>query len=205
MIINVSKKRKEFEKIIRKLGYRDRSPILTNDIEESYPILEELSGHSFQIFYFTIPYFNKKTYVYRFFIENYSEYSKKDMLKQLKILTKDIIYKEKTKMIEVGWGITNDDRILYSTKNHLKNIYIGVIKFAKIVIKMGNSNLSPNEGDILISKPDGGKLLARDTPDNIKKGTEQRGNINTKLGFGPIKEQKTQYGRYDENLILRPI
>lgn len=202
MFIKVSKKRKEFERIIFKIGYRDRSPILPNPEKLTHKIFPELSGQSVEIFYFTIPYFNKKTYLYKFFIDNHNKFSKKEMKRELNILCNNILYHEKTRIVEIGWGINNSNQLLFSTKSHLKKIYFSVLKKAKTDFTLGDNILKPIEGDILVSKPEGTKLL---NPHSIKEGTKQRGNINTRIGFGPIREHESQYGRYNYELVLNPI
>ena len=40
---------------------------------------------------------------------------------------------------------------------------------------------------------------------SIKLGSKQREKIAKKYGFGDIKEDGCQYGRYDENMILHPV
>lgn len=205
MQIKTSEKRKKFERLIWNLGYRDRSPILSNAKKIVHNIFPELSGQSYEIFYFTIPYYNKKTYLYKFFIDNYDKFNKKEMKKELRILTKNILYYEKTRLCEIGWGINNSMNLLFSSKEHLKKIYFRVLKKGKKDFTMGDNILHPIEGDIMVSKPDGRKLLGGDTQRSIRMGTEQRGNINSRLGFGPVKEHGSQYGRYNHELILKPI
>jgi hypothetical protein len=203
MIIKISGKRKKFERILKKIGYKDQSPILKVDKLE-YPVLKELSGDAYEIFYFTKSYFNKKTYLYEFFLYNY-ELDKKEIKKELKILCKDIIYKEKTRVCEVGWGINNSNMLYFSTKDHLKKIYFEIIKIGKVIFKDGTDVLVPKEGDILVSKPEGGKILGSSNHERYLIAQKQRGKINKKFGFGDIKKQGSQYARYDKNLIPKPI
>jgi hypothetical protein len=204
MIIKISGKRKEFERILKQIGYKDQSPILKVEKLE-YPVLKELSGNCYEIFYFTKAYFNKKTYLYEFFLNNYNKLNKKEIKKELKILCKDIIYKEKTRICEIGWGINNSNMLYFSTKEHLKKIYFGIIKIAKIICKNGNNILIPQKGDILVSKPEGGKILGSSNHERYLIAQKQRSNINKKFGFGDMKGQGSQYARYDEDLILKPI
>lgn len=203
-IIKISEKRKNFERILKQIGYKDQSPILKVKKVE-YPVLKELSGDAYEIFYFTKAYYNKKTYLYEFFLENYNKLSKKELKSELKILTKNILYTERTRICEVGWGINNSNMLYFSTKDHLKKIYFGIIKIGKIIFKNGTDILTPKEGDILVSKPEGGKLLGASNQQRHLTAQNQRGKINKKFGFGDIKEQGSQYARYDKNLIPRPI
>jgi hypothetical protein len=205
MFVSPSEKRVEFEKLIKVLGYKDQSPILNNNEKIKYPILKNLSQNNYEIFYFTTPYFNKKTYLYKFFTENYNLYSKNEMLKELNVLCKNILYKEKTRVCEVGWGIDNSQQLYFSTKEHLKKIYLSVIQESKVYFFNGTEYLHPKEGDILVSKPDGGKLLGHNDSKRFLIGREQRAKINYKFGFGMLKEHNSQYARYDKNLIPRPI
>lgn len=235
MFVKAPKKRTEFERILKRLGYKDQSPIFFSDLairkdqqrklikilktlknkyhpeilnngkKIEHQILEDISGSSYTILYFTIPYFNKKSYLYSFFIENYTSLSKKEMMKQLKVLCKEILYKEKTRICEVGWSINNYKSLYFSTKEHLIKIYFEIIKKGKKELIIGDQILKPKVGDVLVSKPDGGKLIGTSTNERYLKGREQRGLINKKFGFGNIKSQNSQYARYDENLILKPI
>jgi hypothetical protein len=206
MKIKPPKKRIEFERILKKLGYKDQSPILLDKAKKvEYPILKELSGDQFTIFYFTIPYYTKKTYLYKFFIDNYEKLNTNELENELKILSKNIIFTEKTRVCEIGWGIHNSFKLLFCSKKHLKQIYFEIIKKTKREFLHGDGILFPQKGDILVSKPDGGKLLGSKDPRRFERGKNQRGLINTKFGFGPIKDHNSQYARYDEDLNPKPI
>lgn len=206
MILRPPLKRREFEIILKQIGYKDQSPILLNKAKKyQYPILESMSGQQYEIFYFTTPYFNKKTYLYKFFLDNYEKLNKSEIKKQLKIIAKDILFYEKTRICEIGWGINNSFKLYFSTKNHLKKIYFEVIKKGKKDFITGDNFLKPKEGDLLVSKPDGGKLLGPNNQNRFLIGRDQRAKINHKLGFGDLKAHNSQYARYDQNLIPRPI
>lgn len=206
MVIHPPQKRREFEILLKQIGYKDQSPVLLHKSKKyQYPILGDISGQEYEIFYFTIPYFTKKTYLYKFFIDNYQILNKKQIKKELKILIKNILFNEKTRICEVGWGINNSQRLYFSTKNQLKKIYFSVIKKGKIDFITGDNFLKPQEGDLLVSKPDGGKLLGPSNQKRFLMGRDQRAKINYKLGFGELKEHNSQYARYDKNLIPRPI
>lgn len=234
MIVKTSKKRTEFERTLKRLGYRDQSPIfLKNFTNKKYhrklekilkklncnynpiilqsgqkiehEILKNLSQNSYSIFYFTIPYFNKKTYLYNFFLENYKNFSKKEMRQELKILTKNILYHEKSRICEVGWHINNTQALIFSSPERVKKIYLEVIKKGKKDFITGDHLLNPKEGDILVSKPMGGKFLGRGDERIFLLAKNQRARINTKFGFGLLKEHDSQYARYDKNLIPKPI
>lgn len=206
MIIHPPQKRREFEILIKQIGYKDQSPVLIHKTKKyQYPILEHLSGNQYEIFYFTKPYFTKKTYLYEFFLTNYVNLNKKEMKKELKLLSKNILYKEKTRICEIGWGINNSQRLYFSTKDHLKKIYFSILKKGKKDLIEGDFFLKPQEGDLLVSKPDGGKLLGHNNKKRYLTGRHQRSRINYKLGFGELKEHNSQYARYDKNLIPRPI
>jgi hypothetical protein len=65
--------------------------------------------------------------------------------------------------------------------------------------------LNPKVGDILAAKPYGPKINQGFTEESLKIGKYQRSLFAKKFGFGELYEDGFQYGRYDENLILRPI
>lgn len=204
MKITPSPKRIEFERILKKLGYKDRSPVIPPRGPLYEDILKCLNKNQVEIKGFITEYKNKKSYLYEFFIKNYNNFSKKEMRDKLKILCDDIIFSEKTRIGEIGWRIENMRNILFWNKTDRLEIYRSVIKLGKISIKYGGLGIKPNPGDILVSKPEGGKSTFFHIK-AIKYGSSQRGRINRKFGFGEVKFNNTQYGRYNENLELIPI
>lgn len=234
MIVKTSKKRREFERLLKKLGYKDQSPVFLIDLTDKkyhkklekliqklncnhhpnilqngkkleYEILKEVSGNSYGILYFTIPHCNKKTYVFKFFLENYNKLNKNQMLRELKILTKNIVYHERSRICEVGWYIINMKALVFLSPDKAKKIYLEVIKKGKKDFIKGDKVLQPKKGDILVSKPVGGKFLGIGNAQTFLLAKNQRAHINTKFGFGPLKEHDSQYARYDEKLIPKPI
>ena len=204
MIIKPNKKRIEFERLLKKLGYKDNNPIIISKGPEYIQMLDHLTKNEIIVRGFIKEYKNKKSYLYEFFCTNYSNISKKEMKNQIKILCKDILFNEKTRIGEIGWRIENMIKLVMWNKKDKFQLLISVFKFAKISLKTGEINMKPNPGDILVSKPEGGKRMSPH-PQAIVVGSSQRGRINKKLGFGKIKFNNSQYSRYDENLILRPI
>lgn len=196
-LIRASKRRCRFEKIFKKLGYRDRSPI-QNKFEFTYfPILERYHSSGIMITGFYKVYQNKKSYLYEFYLTNYETMKYKKLYKNMKLISNEIIYNENGRMCEIGWRIDNSIRLVNLNQQQKVKLYINVLRFAKIILKYGNEYYKPRKNDIILSKPD----QIHRIPMPLKK-FNKRGKINQKIGFGEIKQSGTQYAKYDENLTL---
>jgi hypothetical protein len=91
--IHPPKIRKDFERLIIELGYRDRSPICLKTNRESTKIAKECFPISINyIEFFAIHYANKKSYTYEQYLIDRKILSKKDIIKKYKYLLDKINY-----------------------------------------------------------------------------------------------------------------
>jgi hypothetical protein len=194
--IKASKSRLEFEKILRKIGCKDRSPIQTNIKQLTIPLLQntELEGmvSGFYIFY---P--NKKSYLYDYYSSRVSHMKYRKLVKYLRLVYNEIDYKEKTRICEVGWRVELGLRTIQFSVTDRARLYLNVLRCGKKILKNGNELYTPRENDMLISYPDG--------PHSIRIFLNKRGKINQKIGFGELKRSGNQYAKYDKNLNLIPV
>lgn len=195
-LIKAPKQRCEFEKILRKFGFRDRSPI--HDTKLIYvPVLRDIhlpNNVTLSGFYLFYP--NKKSFLYNSYL-TYSKFMKnRRLVKSIKILLNEIYYEEKARICEVGWKVELGLNIIHLNSRQKATIYIKVLKFAKKILKSGNEFYQPKENDMLVSTPNGPKGLQR---------LNKRGKLNERIGFGKIKESRNQYGKYNNKLDLIPI
>ena len=205
MKINPPQKRIEFERILRKIGYKNRMPVSLEKYSKYEEVLKCLNKNEIEIYIFVRKYKNKKSYLYEFFIQNYNHMSKQQMIVEIKNLCKQIILREERIICEVGWEIIDiKNRLRYWNKKDKLNLFISSIILIKIKIKYGVMDLKPIEGDILISHPEGGKSIYFHEK-AMMIGSLQRSTIHKKFGFGELKANNSQYGRYNENLDLIPI
>lgn len=204
-IIKVPKLRLEFERLIRKLGYRDRSPIHSRKerIRNQINYMCE-DGSAMGVFCFLIPFFTKKSYIYIDF--KYLKWINDPYLElKVKTLAQYIKLEEKTRIGEVGWEVIytkNPDQ--FSMKEKVKIIF-DLFQRMSLMLKKGEFKFEPRSGDILASRPYGPKINEGFTNSSIVQGTSQRGRVAQKFGFGPVKQNDFQYARYDENGNLNPI
>ena len=206
MLIKANKKRILFEKILRDLGYKDRSPIIIPKEPFYHEILNCMGKGDIIINVLITKYENKKSYLYDFFCKIHPNLSKNEIKKQLSILCENILFKEKTRIAEVGWRVEElSKQFNFWNKKDRLELFLSVLICLKILIKNGILNIKPNPGDILVSKPEGGKGNGLHHEKAVKIGSDQRAKIYKKLGFGKVKFNNSQYGRYDENCNLTPI
>ncbi len=122
------KVRKNFERLIIKLGYKDRSPICLKTKRESTKIAKECFPISINhIEFFVIHYSNKKSYVYEQYLIDRKILSKKDITKKYKYLLDKIKF-GKGKISEIGWQIMWDRDPSILTKNQHKKILYRIIR-----------------------------------------------------------------------------
>jgi hypothetical protein len=67
-----SKKRLEFERLLKELGYIDRSPVLESE-EKTEQVNFKCSNGAMAIYTFVDLYQNKKSYLWIEFLDNYKE------------------------------------------------------------------------------------------------------------------------------------
>lgn len=202
MIIKVSKKRKQFERILWSLGYRDRSPILPLE-----PLRKKQNNYVFDdsaiaLYTHVNAYFNKKTYLYQEFLDHYNE---EDLPQRIKNLSDNIIFKEKTRIAEVAWEAVYTKHPTEFTLEQRKQVFFDFMKEIKSNILNGMIDLKPQEGDILAANPRGPKIDQGFSEESLVIGAKQRSIIDRRFGFGKLYQDGFQYCRYDSNLIPRPI
>lgn len=203
--IKLPELRLEFERLIRKLGYRDRSPI--------YPREEKIrnqinymcqDGSAMGIFCFLIPFRTKKSYIFIDF--KYLKWINDPYLElKIKTLAEYIKLEEKTRIGEVGWEVIytkNPDQ--FTLKEKVKIVF-DLFQRMSLMLKDGAFKFTPQTGDILASRPYGPKINEGFTDSSIIEGTNQRGRVAQRFGFGSVKQNDFQYARYDENGTLNPI
>ena len=202
MIIKPTQKRLEFEKLLRDLGYKDRSPVLPQNNKRRQQVNYMLPSGAMAVYTFIIPYFNKKSYLYLEFEDNYH----RDNLKEkIKTLAKRIYFKEKTMICEVGWEVTYTKQPDQFGFDERKKVLFDFIKNTYTNLNQGMFGLTPHPGIILVAKPYGPKLNEGFTHSSIELGTHQRALVARKFGFGKMLDDGFCYARYDDNLILQPI
>lgn len=197
-----------FQRILRKLGYRDRSIIQNNFSLRTWEILSHLSNNSnISIVGTHIPFYTKKAFLFQFYMKHRGSMNPKKLKKYLKILMEEIKYQEKGRVLELGWRVDSKHplAILRMRQEKRVRIYLGAIRLGKYGLKHGipdgNDIHKPRPNDIVASNPWGVTIT---TAFNLRK-LNKRSNINKHIGFGEIKESGYQYGRYDENLNFYPL
>jgi hypothetical protein len=202
MIINPTQKRLEFERLIKTIGYRDRSPIFTQEDKRKVQTNYICESGSMAIYSYFIPYFNKKSYLY---VEFLSHYGEKDLYYRIKFLSSKIIFKEKTRIAEVGWEVIYTKDPAEFSKKERTEILVNFMKKTHNDIKNGFCKIAPRPGDILSANPRGVKIDKGFSKESIRKGTEQRSLFAKKFGFGKVYDDGFCYARYNEELNLIPI
>lgn len=202
MFIKPTEERIEFERILRSIGYRDRSPILPLE-----PLRKKQNNYVFDdsaiaLYTHVNVYFNKKTYLYQEFLDHYYE---KNLEQRIKNLASNIIFKEKTRIAEVAWEAVYTKQPTEFTLEQRKKVFFDFMKEIKSNILNGMVDLTPREGDILAANPRGPKIDQGFTEESLVLGAKQRSIIDRRFGFGKLYQDGFQYCRYDSNLIPRPI
>ena len=196
------KKRTEFEKLLRKLGYRDRSPIFSQEEKRIKEKQYMCSTGAIMISTFIILYKTKKSYLWLEFLDNYEEDDLEDIISKL---AKRIKYKEKTRLAEVGYEAKYTQQPNQFSLKERKKILLDFMKMTCTHLADGMAELSPRPGDILVAKPHGPKIDEGFTESSLVIGQRQRAMVAKRFGFGNLQDDDFQYARYDENCILRPI
>tara|TARA_B100001996_G_C18641411_1_gene585756 strand:- start:194 stop:799 length:606 start_codon:yes stop_codon:yes gene_type:complete len=196
------KKRIEFERLLRKLGYRDRSPILPQDEKRIKEQQYICSTGAIMISTFIILYKTKKSYLWLEFLDSYEEDNLEDIISKL---AEKIKYKEKARVAEVGYEAKYTQQPNQFTLKERKKILLDFMKMTYTHLAEGMVKLSPKPGDVLVAKPHGPKINEGFTESSLVIGQRQRAMVAKRLGFGNIQDDDFQYARYDDNCILRPI
>jgi hypothetical protein len=198
------KARIEFERMINKLGYRDRSPIILETKRESTKVAKECFPISINyIEFYVIHYKNKKSFVYQQYLTDKKFLSKKDLFRKYRYLLKKIRFSD-GKISEIGWRIMWDRDPSVLTKNQHKKILYRIIREFKDmrISKSYFTTVYPNQ--ILVSNPWANQLynLNLENDFNIAR---KRSLVNSKFGFGDLDEYGYEYAMFDETLYLNPI
>lgn len=202
MHIQPSEKRTEFERLLKELGYRDRSPVYPKEEKRYQQVNFKCSDGAMAIYTYIIPYQNKKSYLYLEF-EDY--YGTPELEKRIETLADRIHFHEKTRLMEVGWEVKyTKDPDQFSLEER-KKIFYNFIKYTYDHLKKGMIGLYPKPGDILAAKPHGPKINEGFSNHSLTVGKRQRALVARKFGFGELYDDGFQYARYDEDCILKPI
>lgn len=205
MKIKYPPKRLEFEKFLKKMGYRNRLPLKYKVQEQKDLILENFDTGPIKIKGFIKLYPNKKSYIwfcYQEMLNDSRVVSKEYMKTTLSMIAKQINLNKHSRIAEVGWEILMGHTIILWTKSDRTKLYFKLIKQLKLILKNGDWGINPNPGEILVSRPGGLRYGAIHGLEISK----ERGHINQRIfNFGKVNSYGDQYAIYDENLNLQPI
>ena len=96
------KKRLAFERLLVKLGYKDRMPIYEKEDKKYQQTNFKCTDGAMAIYTFLIVYKTKKSYLWLEFLDNYDD---PDLENKIRRLAKKIRFYEKTRLIEVGYEV----------------------------------------------------------------------------------------------------
>ena len=204
MIILPPKKRIEFERLLKELGYKDRSPVLPKEKKMMKQINYMCQDGAMAIYLFFIPYFNKKSYLWLEFMDHYDS---PDLKSKIKNLAEKICFDEKTKLAEIGWEAKYTKQPYDFSLEERKKVFFSFVKEAHYVLHNGfdSLNIKPRPGDILVGKPQGVKINQGFSESSIELGTKQRAIVGKRFGLGNVYDDGFQYGKYDKDLNIIPI
>lgn len=191
-----------FEAILKELNLTDDAKVFPQEEKRRHQVIYKCPSGAMSIYSFVILYENKKSYLY---LEYLDHQSSPDLKERIKSLANRIIFEEKTKLGEVGWEVVYSKQPNEFSLEERKKVFFSLIKDLHKNIDQGMLGIEPNPGDILAAKPYGPKINQGFTEESLKIGKYQRSIFAKKFGFGELYPDGFQYGRYDENLILRPI
>ena len=201
MSIIPSKERKEFERLLKELGYVDQSPVLASE-EKTEQVNFNCTDGAMAIYTFIGLYENKKSYLWEEFLDNYEDNNLKKIMSDL---AKRIRFEEKTRIAEVGYRAKYTKNPDQFSLDERKRILLHFIRMTHENLRRGMLNTYPQPGMILVARPVGPKIDQGFTESSLTIGSRQRSIVAKKLGFGDLKEDGFQYARYDEDCILRSI
>ena len=202
MHIQPSEKRKKFEKLLKELGYRDRSPVYPKENKRYQQVNFKCNDGAMAIYTFVILYQTKKSYLYLEFLDHYNSPDVKD---KIKTLAERIYFHEKGRLAEVGYEVKYTKQPSEFSLEERKKIFYEFIKYTYENLHDGIVKIKPKPGDILAAKPHGPKLNDGFNESSLVVGKRQRALVARKFGFGELYEDGFQYARYDENCELKPI
>jgi hypothetical protein len=204
VILKPSSKRIKFEKLLRELGYRDRSPIILKAPKITKQTNYICDNGAIAIYLFFIPYLTKKSYLWLEFLDYQNS---PDLKIKIKNLATRIQYQEKTKLAEIGWEAKYTKQPYEFSLIERKKIFFNFLKDAEYALKYGfdSTNIKPKPGDVLVGKPQGIKINQGFTESSIQLGTKQRALVGKKLGMSEMYEDGFLYGKYNKHLKIIPI
>lgn len=198
----------KFERLLKKIGFYDNSPIIKNINKLEKSILEKYKNKfNIELIGFIKYYPNKKSYIWSCYQELCKDpkLSKKDIIKYLLIICKGIVFLEKTRIAEVGWEILYSHNLFHKSKRDLSILYLNILKDLKIILKEEFCGIKPKPGDVLVGRPRGLKFGFTGVAGSGYEGSKQRGLSTQKfLNFSKTNIWNEQYARYDNNLDLYP-
>lgn len=207
MKIKYPPKRLEFERFLRKLGYKNRLPITYNIKELRNEVLKDCDVGPIIIEGFIKLYPNKKCYIWECYKEILSNPRKIDIQNIDNIISsiiKEIDFKNHSRIAEIGWEVKMKHNLFLWSKHDRTKLYFKILRKFKTLLKEGEWDLKANPGDILVSCPGGLKFSQISGVSYI--ASKQRCLANQKfLNFGTTNEYGHQYAIYDVNLNLQPI
>lgn len=199
---NVNLYIESFNELLNELNLKDESVIFEKEEKRKSQVIYKCPSGAMSVSSFLIFYPNKKSYLFLEYLDNFNS---PDLNKKIINLANKIIFQEKTRIAEVGWEVIYTRQPNEFTLEERKKIFYSLIKDLYKNICNGMTGLSPEVGDILAAKPHGPKINQGFTEESLQIGKYQRSLLTKRLGFGELYSDGFQYGRYDENLILRPI
>lgn len=203
--IKPSKNRLAFERLLLKLGHRDRSPIFPEQSKKKRQINYHCEdGSAMAVYLFVIPYLTKKSYIYPAFLELKTQ--KDAQIKERISSLCDIIrFKEKTILADVGWEAKYTKQPYQYEMKDRTRIVFNLFKQLIEALSEGMCGYQPKPGIILAAKPYGPKINDGFNETSITIGTQQRYLVAKRVGFGNLYLNGFCYARYDDDCILRPI
>ena len=202
MSITPPRKRRDFERLLKELGYKDRLPVFPKESKRYQQVNFTCDSGAMAIYTYIIPYQTKKSYLY---LEFFDQYNSPFLEERIKTLAERIRFDEKTVLHEVGWEVKYTRNPSEFTLEERKKIFFEFIKYTKENINDGMMGMLPTPGTILAAKPHGPKINLGFNEDSLSIGRRQRASVARRFGFGDLYDDGFQYGRYDEDCILRPI
>ena len=145
-VINPNKHRIEFERLLRDLGYKDRSPLYFCE-KETKQINYMCNDGAMGIYNTIILYYNKKSYLYTEFNGNYGSPFMKE---RISALAENIHFNEKTRIGEVSWKVVYTKQPTEFTLEQRKKIFYAFIRDSYDHFNNGMLGITPRVGDVLV-------------------------------------------------------
>jgi hypothetical protein len=193
----------KFTDIIEELGLDTSLPVFSSKCYRTNRMYETKSGNV-KIETFITPYFNKVNYLYVEWSENKDH---PDILNRIKNVSEYIVAAEDSNIAEVGWKAVYsvDPRNMHpETRRRILMKHMSATR-KDIAYGWNEDFLKPKHGMVLSAYPLGVKIDLGFTDKSRSMGKIDRTSFAQRFGFGDLKPDGFVYGRYDENLKLKPI